>query len=315
MSQSFVTSTPVNLVDYSNLSWSATAAQAENELRFIKTTQTETAIEWSLNVDNQCRGLASLSTLPWDSEQLGTTAARINQFTAEGSYREQVETKQALLKHVLAGAAAHGVRHLSIRIDAANLAALHVLEQAGFITVDSILTFAIDLSSHESPVMFNDFSLRHATEADAEAAAQLASVAYTKDRFHTDPSINSERANALHAEWVRNSCLGKAASAVLLAEDQTGLLGYVTCAVRRTAEEKMIGTIVLVATAPDARGRGVAYTTTLGALDWFRAQGCETVEVGTQLSNISASRLYEKCGFRLAGSSISLRMILGLDEM
>jgi ribosomal protein S18 acetylase RimI-like enzyme len=46
---------------------------------------------------------------------------------------------------------------------------------------------------------------------------------------------------------------------------------------------------------------------TRGALDWFRDQGVDIVEVGTQLSNIPASRLYESCGFRLVASSLSLR--------
>ena len=62
-----------------------------------------------------------------------------------------------------------------------------------------------------------------------------------------------------------------------------------------------------MATALDARGRGIAKATTYGALDWFREQGVDIVEVGTQLRNIPASRLYEACGFRLVASSLSLR--------
>jgi dTDP-4-amino-4,6-dideoxy-D-galactose acyltransferase len=263
-----------------------------------------------LKVWHHKRGQASLSMLPWDSEQLGTTAARINYLVADGPYAQQVETKFALLKRVVKEAVARGIRHLSIRIDAADLSSLHVLEQTGFITVDSILTFGINLEEHQANEIDHDFTLRAATHADAEVAAQLAATAYSKDRFHADPSISTDRADRLHAEWIRNSCLGKAADRVLLAEDSNGLLGYVTCAIRRTPDEKTIGTIVLVASAPHARGRGVGYATTMAALEWFREQGCATVEVGTQLSNITASRLYQKCGFRLVGSSVSLRVIL-----
>jgi ribosomal protein S18 acetylase RimI-like enzyme len=51
----------------------------------------------------------------------------------------------------------------------------------------------------------------------------------------------------------------------------------------------------------------VAKALTYSALDWFRDQGVDIVEVGTQLRNIAASRLYESCGFRLVASSLSLR--------
>jgi dTDP-4-amino-4,6-dideoxy-D-galactose acyltransferase len=314
MSQSFITLSAADniseLIERSNHSWTTTLEPSRKDSRFVRTNQTDTSVEWMLKVWNQRRGFASLSMLPWDSEQLGTTAARINYLVADGPYAQQVETKQALLKRVFSEATTRRVRHLSVRVDASDLSGLHTLEQAGFITVDSILTFSLDLSTYHSAVMFNDFTLRYATEADADSAAELAANAYSRDRFHADPSISDDRANHLHAEWIRNSCLGKAADAVLLAEDATGLLGYVTCSVRRTPDEKTVGTIVLVASAPHARGRGVGYVTTLAALEWFRSQGCEAVEVGTQLSNITASRLYQKCGFRLAGSSVSLRMIL-----
>ena len=298
------------LIERSNHSWTATIEPTRRGSRFIRTRQTDSTIEWMLKVWHQRRGYASLGMLPWDSEQLGTTAARINYLVADGPYAQQVETKTALVNRVVKEAMARGVRHLSVRIDASDRSSLHVLEQAGFITVDSILTFAIDLTEHDPTVVDHDFTLRHATPADAEVAARLAANAYSQDRFHADPSINSDRADRLHAEWIRNSCLGKAADTVLLAEDTDGLLGYVTCATRRTPDEKTKGTIVLVASAAHARGRGVGYATTMAALEWFREQGCETVEVGTQLSNITASRLYQKCGFRLVGSSISLRIIL-----
>jgi RimJ/RimL family protein N-acetyltransferase len=48
----------------------------------------------------------------------------------------------------------------------------------------------------------------------------------------------------------------------------------------------------------------------VGSLRWFATHGMETVEVGTQLRNIPAARLYESLGFRLAGASLTLRKIL-----
>lgn len=258
-------------------------------------------------------GLARFSMLPWDSGQLRIEAARIDHIVASGSYREQLAIKESLLGNVLKEISARSVRHVSIRVDASDLSGLHVVERAGFITVDSLLTFAIDLSKHHWGVPETDFRLRLATAADAYEAAALARSAYVYDRFHSDPFINNTHANELHATWIHNSCTGKAADAVLLAEDESGLLGFVTCSLKRETTprtSRLSGTIVLVATAERARGRGVGYATTMAALKWFRGQGCEHITVGTQLRNIPASRLYQRCGFSLVGSSISLRGLL-----
>jgi dTDP-4-amino-4,6-dideoxy-D-galactose acyltransferase len=206
-----------------------------------------------------------------------------------------------------------GVRHLSVRLDASDLSSIHVLEANGFITVDGILTFALDLINHKRIEGDYDFIIRLGTAADAEQAAELARTAYLYDRFHSDPHIDTERADQLHATWLGNACAGKTGDGVIVAEDESGLLGFVTCTLQSDTAVTLggtVGTIVLVAAAKRARGRGIGYATTMAAVEWFKEQGCEMVEVGTQLRNIPASRLYQKCGFRLVGSSISLRLLL-----
>jgi dTDP-4-amino-4,6-dideoxy-D-galactose acyltransferase len=268
---------------------------------------------WVFLKSGQVCGSAGFHLLPWDSEQLQTKAGRLDQLVALGPYHEERMIKESLLESALREIRARAVRHLSIRVDASDLSSLHVVEKADFITVDSLLTFAIDLSDHSSPAPDTDFSLRLATAEDADEAAALARNAYVYDRFHSDPFINGALADELHATWVHNSCTGKAADSVLLAEDQTGLLGFVTCTLKQETTQRSggtSGTIILVATAERARGRGIGYATTMAALKWFRSQGCEHIEVGTQLRNIPAARLYQRCGFSIVGSSISLRKLL-----
>jgi dTDP-4-amino-4,6-dideoxy-D-galactose acyltransferase len=282
--------------------------------RHIREARGDDGGAWVVTQHNQVRGFGCFKKLPWDSRQLRMTAARIDYLLATGSYNEQRSVKEMLLEELLVEAQNLGVWHMSARVDASDLSSLHVLEEAGFLTVDGILTFALDLKEHSPVVPVNDFKIRLATADDAEEAATLARTVYVYDRFHADPFIDRELADELHADWVRNSCKGKAADAVFFAEDQGGLLGFVTCKltgdIGRDLPKSSRGTIVLVGTAPQARGRGVGYSLTMAALEWFRRSGCETVEVGTQLSNIPASRLYQTCGFRLRATSVSLRRLL-----
>lgn len=271
------------------------------------------SICWIAERDERVTGFAALSALPWDSELLGVSAARLDYLVATGSYADQYQIKDVLLKEVLAQAKVQAIQHLSVRVDASDLSGLHLLEQAGFISVDAIITFALDVKSLPPAPVDNGISTRIAGPSGGEATARLARKAYVYDRFHSDPALPFERSDELHAAWLRNSCAGLAADVVVLAEDKDGLLGFVTGKLQRDTKAhlgKLIGTIVLVATDQRARGRGVARKTTASAVDWFRQQGADIVEVGTQLRNISASRLYQRCGFDLVGSSVSLRKLL-----
>jgi dTDP-4-amino-4,6-dideoxy-D-galactose acyltransferase len=269
---------------------------------------------WVVVQQNHVRGFGCFRKLPWESQQLRMTTARIDYLLAAGSYNEQRSVKEMLLEELLVEAQNLGVWHMSIRVDASDFSSLHVLEEAGFLTVDGLLTFALDLNEHSAVEPVNDFKIRLATAEDAPETAALGRTAYVYDRFHADPFIDRELADELHANWAHNSCDGKAADAVLIAEDESGLLGFVTCKlpgeIGNNSSNSRTGTIVLVASAAHARGRGVGRSLTMAALEWFRQSGCETVEVGTQLSNIPASRLYQACGFQLRATSVSLRRLL-----
>ena len=298
----------------------ARAPEDDAVCRHIREARGNDGGAWVVVQQNHVRAFGCFRKLPWDSQQLRMPAARIDYLLAAGSYNEQRSVKEMLLEELLVEAQNLGVWHMSARVDASDLSSLHVLEEAGFLTVDGILTFALDLKAHSAVEPVNDFKIRLATADDGAEAAALARTAYVYDRFHADPFIDRELADELHADWARNSCDGKAANAVLIAGDQSGLLGFVTCklppdsgsdsSASRNSSDFRRGTIVLVASAPQARGRGVGYSLTMAALEWFRQSGCETVEVGTQLSNIPASRLYQTCGFRLQATSVSLRRLL-----
>ena len=83
---------------------------------------------------------------------------------------------------------------------------------------------------------------------------------------------------------------------MVVSEDESHVVSYVTC---QTDSQTRRGIIILVATAEWARGRGAAWRASMAALHWFVGHGMRPVEVGTQLCNIPAARLYASLGFRL----------------
>ncbi len=242
--------------------------------------------------------------LEWDSEQFGIPAARLDFLQASGSYAESRAEKQKLLASVLAQCREAGVQHLSTRVETGDFTAIHALEGAGFELIDGIQTFQLSLDGNHasSPPGTRLFETK-----DLPQVLEIGRTAFIYDRFHADPALSPAVADWVHESWTRNCCSGKAADAVVVAEEEEQVASYVTCRVDRDGGR---GIVILVATAQWARGRGAARRASSAALHWFSGQGMRTVEVGTQLRNIPAARLYESLGFQLSGTSLTFRKVL-----
>jgi GNAT superfamily N-acetyltransferase len=242
-----------------------------------------------------------LSHLPWDSRLLQISAGRID-FLPDQDPAE-------LIPQLLKEAEKEGINHLSIRAEASQISLIQALEKQGFIVVDALVTFG-RTTSHHVTESAHSFTIRFAEPRDKEVISELGGRAFRVDRFHNDPEIAPSKADEIYREWSRNSVEGRAADAVVIAEDSRRLLGFVTCRLITDTLEPLgspVGVIPLVATDEQHRRAGVARAMTLRAINWFHEQGAEICEVGTQLANIPACRLYESCGFRIVSSNVSLR--------
>jgi GNAT superfamily N-acetyltransferase len=260
-------------------------------------------------------GVVSWTPLPWDSEQLGMSAARIDVLASSGSYREARERKSAMIRALIEECRANGIRYLTTRVPSEDLSSINALSSEGFDLMDGILTFSIRLDSVASPpsASANGFEVRLFQHRDLDQLLAIASSGYACDRFHVDRALAPGVADRLFAAWVARSCSGEEADAVVVAAAGSRVLAYVTCklgAAGPAQPAEPTGRIVLVATAKEARGRGIASAVLQGALDWFRIQGTKVVEVGTQLQNVVACRLYEQNGFRMARTSLTFRRML-----
>jgi dTDP-4-amino-4,6-dideoxy-D-galactose acyltransferase len=242
--------------------------------------------------------------LEWDSEQFGTPAARLDLLDASGSYVEARSNKSELIALVLDQCREVGINHLSARVDTGDLTAIHALEGAGFELIDGIQTFLLSLIGNPASV---PSGTRLFEPKDLQEVLEIGRTAYVFDRFHADPTLSTSVADNVNESWTRNCCLGIAADAVVIADEECRVASYVTC---RADTHSKRGIIILVATAEWARGRGAARRASSAALHWFAGQGMESVEVGTQIRNIPAARLYESLGFRLTRTSFTFRKVL-----
>ncbi|MBZ5630763.1 MAG: GNAT family N-acetyltransferase [Acidobacteriia bacterium] len=249
-------------------------------------------------------GVAEWRALEWDTEQFGVAAARLDLLEAFGSYDEARIRKRGLLRSVLDKCREAGIRHLSARVDTGDFSTIHALEEAGFELIDGIQTFLLALNGNHASA---PSGTRLFEAEDLPEVLEIGRTAFIFDRFHADSALSPAVADRVNESWTRNCCLGVAADAVVVAEEEDRVASYVTC---RADRQERRGIIILVATAEWARGRGAARRASTAALRWFAEQGMAAVEVGTQLRNIPAARLYESLGFRLTRTSLTFRKVL-----
>lgn len=270
-----------------------------------------------IQIENKVKGLAGYTYLPWDTKRMGVKVARIDYLISTGDYHKEYFIKNLLLNEITLLCKAEEIQYLIARVNSLDFSSIHVLEQNGFIIVDGILTFYIDINQYLTLEFRKNeiqvFELKEPNKEEIEQIVNIAQYAFKYDRFHSDPFIPNEKANQIHAEWVANSYSKKIADAIIVASRNGKILSFVTCKIEQEIKEYLnlpLGIIVLVATDVKAQGMGIGKITTLGALNWFAQRGVNIVEVGTQLQNIPASRLYESCGFKLVNTSLTLRKLI-----
>jgi ribosomal protein S18 acetylase RimI-like enzyme len=220
---------------------------------------------------------------PFDSDQLGAPIARL-----------EIEPRAAALPpaqlDAALGARVDGWRREGLwlvccRVPAERPALGAALERAGFRRIETLVTLARSLAGPPAAS-----AARPAEPADLAACVEIARSAFEHDRFHADPAIPRERADALKAAWVRNGFLGRADAALVVRTDGRAR-GFVLC-LKRGRE----ASIDLIAVAPDARGRGHGRALVEGALAHY-AGSCDRLVVSTQLSDRASLSLYAMVGF------------------
>jgi ribosomal protein S18 acetylase RimI-like enzyme len=89
-------------------------------------------------------------------------------------------------------------------------------------------------------------------------------------------------------------CQGRAQQVLVARAANHHPIGFISCHLLPASSQGHIG---LVGVSSEASGKGIGRALVLAALEWFAVHHANEVKVVTQASNISAQRLYQRCGF------------------
>jgi hypothetical protein len=244
--------------------------------------------------------------LPWDSTFFGVPMGRIDYvLSSAGATVEHIESA---VTGTMRAARAAGVRHLAARVDVADLRTMSALEAAGFRTMDALVTYIMRPGKDAHPEVRLVGSIRDATPDDTAAIVAITADAYRgyRGRFHLDPHLSSERADALYLEWARACASRTMADTVIVAEDATGeISGYL--AYRR--REPVSG----IAFPVFGGGLGAVRRDSPGAYTGLIQEGSRRAhtagavsECQTQNYNFAVIRVYEAAGFHYVRAEYTL---------
>lgn len=199
-----------------------------------------------------------------------------------------------------------GVEMAVVRCPTNDLRAVHLLEDAGFRLMDTLLLLARDLRVPALPVPEGNSPIRVRTGAahDTDDVVRVAGRAFRDydGHYHADPRLDRAACDALYEDWARRSLtVPGIADAVLVAEIDGTVAGFSTVSVTGTDAHGHLDAV-----DPDHRRRGVYRSLSVARLRWSLDQGCTRTTVSTQVTNRGAQAGMASLGFRPVSSSYTM---------
>jgi dTDP-4-amino-4,6-dideoxy-D-galactose acyltransferase len=223
----------------------------------------------------------TIEPLEWDSHFFGYPVAKIS-LDQDGSNHlenlfQQLESNKVRLTYFFVPPAE---QELSSR-----------LIEKGSALVDQKAVYSKATEKHT--LFTNNIIEFEGTEIN-ERLTELVLMAGIFSRFRLDENFTNKEYERLYTEWLSKSIKKTIAFKTLVAKKGSELIGITTL-----GEKSNHADIGLVAVDGKYKGQGIGYNLIQTADDVAFDMGFKEIKVVTQLKNIGACRLYEKCNFRI----------------
>jgi len=238
-------------------------------------------------------GFFSWKYLDWDSKLLNRNAAKIISLNSSKLSEKKIRIIIQKLKENLVRSR---IDYATYRLKASDFLTIHSLEKEGFNLVDGLINLKLDIAKI---VEARPKEVREAEKRDLQYLQELASGSFSETRFYNDFKLEKKYADKIYEEWIKNSLFGKSADKVLVWVEKNKVSGFIAI--------KKSGNIVLVAVNKKARGKKIGRKLVKTAISYFFKWHLKESTIETQMTNISALRAYQACGYKITDSQLTFR--------
>jgi L-amino acid N-acyltransferase YncA len=256
--------------------------------------------------------MALCRPLPWDSAFFGLAMARLD-LLLRGAETPRLAL-DAVLSALLQECRSRGVRHITARVDVADMQAVAALEDAGFRLMDALVTYYTHPRREPPPPVREMGQIRPFVESDLDQVLAITEEAYRgfRGRFQLDPHLPPDRGDAFYMEWARQCCAGRMADRLVVADDGQGEL-HGWASTRRVEPASSVGRLTLWAGSLGAcrRDRPGAYAGLIRALAFENYEAGEVTETQTQNHNVPTVRIYNAVGAQYVRADYTFHAWLG----
>lgn len=280
----------------------------------------DTSIAFGWLVSGRISGFIIYNDSPWDSRIIGRRIGTVNQLAVTRDDPAGVEILHELTSELMQTLADRGTQCVVCKVQSSELAAIHVLEQSGFLLMDTLLDFVFDFSRTpiekiRFPERDAQLKIRRANAADLPILTDINEKSFGNyfGRYHADPRIPASVATRIYTEWVRSAFQGWA-DWILVAEVDDQIAAYGLWRKALGLEERNSLSVAhydLAAIHPKFRGRGL--WTALMHDGMLIARDCAQYLIGpVHVSNYPVQHLLQKFGWNTSGARHSFHKWLNL---
>jgi hypothetical protein len=171
---------------------------------------------------------------------------------------------------------------------------IHTLESNGFLLMDTIVYYSIDLASYQIPEP--KYVARAAIDNDIPIVRRMARESFRGyiSHYYADYNLNKAKCDEVYELWAVNSFCDKSlADYVQITEIDGKPAMFVTIRLKQYGK---VGEIILGSADPNMRGKGVYSDSIIHGIKWIDKQGCEKMEISTQITTLNVQRSWARLG-------------------
>jgi ribosomal protein S18 acetylase RimI-like enzyme len=270
----------------------------------------ESSIGFQSVVSGQTNGFIVYNDSAWDSKLMGRRVGTVEHFAARGDGPQATAILHELIEKLTQALADRGTQCVVCKVQPNERATIHVLEQSGFLLMDTLLDFVFDFS-HASIAAIaagqqdEALKIRPAKADDLPASMAISEKVFAHyfGRFHADPQMPAGTPTKVYAEWVRSAFAGWA-DWILVAEIDGKVAGYGIWRKPLAIEKRhslRVAHYDLAAVDPQFQGGGLWAALMLDGMRIAR-DFAQYVIGPVHISNHPVQHILQKCGWNIAGA-------------